>query len=114
MMPYYATTWNDTMSNLKLEVDNDNVDPTSPVGIGNLAGPPKPLHVSRFNACRMHICHLWFQSCRFHKQLSLSLLQRQQRLGVQNRENGETLHLRIPDAGVHGLTPAHDVKRQQR
>ena len=46
MMPYYATAWNDTMKNLNLEIDNDNVDPTSPVGVGNLAGPPKPLQMS--------------------------------------------------------------------
>ena len=43
MMPYYATTWNDTMHNLGLEIDNNNVDPTSPIGIGNLAGPPQGL-----------------------------------------------------------------------
>ena len=41
MMPYYATAWNDTMKNLNLEIDNDNVDPTSPIGVGNLAGVPK-------------------------------------------------------------------------
>ena len=40
VMPYYASFWNDTLHNLGLEVDNSNVDPTSPVGVGNLAGPP--------------------------------------------------------------------------
>ena len=38
LMPYYASYWNDTMKNLALPVDTDNVDPTDPVGIGNLAG----------------------------------------------------------------------------
>ena len=38
LMPYYAEYWGDTMKNLKLEIDNDNVDPSTPVGIGNLAG----------------------------------------------------------------------------
>jgi hypothetical protein len=38
MMPYYQGYWDETMEKLKLEVDIDNVDPTSPIGIGNLAG----------------------------------------------------------------------------
>lgn len=38
MMPYYASFWADTMKNLELEIDDNNVDPSTPAGIGNLAG----------------------------------------------------------------------------
>jgi hypothetical protein len=38
VMPYYLSYWQDTMKNLMLEIDDDNVDPDSPVGVGNLAG----------------------------------------------------------------------------
>lgn len=38
MMPLYEGYWRETMAKVKFEVDTDNVDPTSPIGIGNLAG----------------------------------------------------------------------------
>ena len=54
MMPYYASFWNDTMHNVGLEVDNSNVDPTSPVGVGNLAGPPGRLQAVQWGATQPH------------------------------------------------------------
>ena len=38
VMPWAAQYWADTMKDLELQIDNNNVDPSSPVGIGNLAG----------------------------------------------------------------------------
>ena len=63
LMPYYAEFWNDTMKNLELHVDSNNVDPADPIGVGNLAGKRIAVVTVAGSACvaralwRIYICY---------------------------------------------------------